>query len=259
MFLLLAWAFATLLFSEDLSGLVRKRIPLAANAPRAASELRVITLNCAGQVAAAQEVWAWKPDVVLLQESPASNDLARLAKEWFGPDGNFIFGWDCSIVARGQLTAPPGPKPVRFVHGTLRLGRGPEVEVVSLRLEPPETGLAFWSASCWRDHLRNRQRRREQLQQVLAQLDPAHPAAPRIVGGDFNAPAGDAVFRLLKGTVKECFREAGVGWGNTALNSFPVSRPDQIWINPASHPVGVWARRTRHSDHRMVICDVVLR
>ena len=80
-----------------------------------------------------------------------------------------------------------------------------------------------------------------------------------IVEGDFNAPAGDAIFRLLRDSMKECFREAGKGWGNTGINTCPVSRPDQIWINHSSVTIQAWARRTENSDHRMVLCDVLLR
>jgi vancomycin resistance protein VanJ len=80
-----------------------------------------------------------------------------------------------------------------------------------------------------------------------------------IVGGDFNAPAGDAIFRLLRPFLKDSFGEAGTGWGNTALNSIPISRPDQIWISHPGAVFGARAQQTAHSDHRMVIADLIPR
>lgn len=43
--------------------------------------------------------------------------------------------------------------------------------------------------------------------------------------------------------------------GNTALNTLPFFRPDQIWLKRLS-PSASCAVQTRHSDHRMVVADV---
>jgi vancomycin resistance protein VanJ len=253
------WLILSLFFSDDLSSLVRSVLRKPRTVPESTTlqKLRVITLNCAGQNTAAQEVLPWKPDLVLLQESPSSNDVATLARELFGPEAGFSFGFDCSVIARDQVSAAAGPKTIRYNRVTLRSPRVGELEVVSLRLEPPETRFDLWSSACWQAHRQNRERRREQLQQAIDALTslPSHRAC--LVGGDFNAPAGDTLFRVMRGTFQDTFREAGRGWGNTALNEFPCFRVDQIWVNERWRTVTTRAVKTRHSDHRMVVCDLV--
>ena len=258
--LLALWAGATLFFSDDIQGwlLSPLRSGLERSSPRTGVRLRVVSLNCAGQAKAAEEVGALKPDIVLLQESPSSNHVARLCREWFGSNGSFICGMDCSIITRGRLKVLASPRSLRFNWGEVTLLDGLIVDVVSLRLFPPETRFDLWSPECWRQHTHGRQIRRAQLQELTSLLQPIAGHRPMIVGGDFNAPAGDAIFRLLHPFLKDSFREAGQGWGNTGINDLPVSRPDQIWINQSSIAHHVQARKTEHSDHRMVVCDVVL-
>jgi endonuclease/exonuclease/phosphatase (EEP) superfamily protein YafD len=83
-------------------------------------------------------------------------------------------------------------------------------------------------------------------------------SVPLIVGGDFNAPAGDAVFRLLRPRLRDAFAEAGCGWGNTIINDFPFARIDQIWIGRHWQAIAVQAQPSAHSDHRIVIADLLL-
>jgi endonuclease/exonuclease/phosphatase (EEP) superfamily protein YafD len=195
---------------------------------------------------------------VLLQESPSSNDVSRLAQEWFGNEGDFLVGWDCSIIARGRLSRLSASKTVQFTLARLALPQGKNVEVASLRLSPPLTRLDLWLPACWRAHLEDRLVRKRQMQQMVDRLPHFKADIPVIVGGDFNCPAGDAVSRLLKPLLKDTFREAGTGWGNTGINEFPISRPDQIWVSQDFLTITAWAVKTHHSDHRMVVCDLVL-
>jgi len=256
----LIWICLTLFYSDDLSRLIRPHLPWSLSSKMAATglHLRVISLNCAGQLAAAGEVGSWKPDIVLLQESPSSNDVARLTREWFGDAGDFLVGLDCSIIARGRLTRLSDLKTTRFSQAHLTLPQGTGVEVISLRLVPPVVRLDLWSPACWRAHLYDRQVRKEQMQQLVDELQAFKANIPYIAGGDFNSPAGDAVSRLLKPRLKDTFREGGIGWGDTGINEFPVSRPDQIWVSRNFQTVAAWAVKTRNSDHRMVVCDLVL-
>jgi len=129
------------------------------------------------------------------------------------------------------------------------------VEVVSLRLTPPIVRMDLWDPGCWREQSENRKIRREQLREITARLA---PDGLGIVGGDFNAPAGDAIFRLLSPGFRDSFAQAGRGWGNTALNEMPVSRVDQIWVSRSFRTAAAVARKTVHSDHRMVISDLSL-
>jgi vancomycin resistance protein VanJ len=94
---------------------------------------------------------------------------------------------------------------------------------------------------------------------VAWQIDRVPPFVPLIVGGDFNAPAGDRIYRALPPRLRSTFRDGGKGWGNTVLNDFPIARIDQIWASDHFRTATVVARKTVNSDHRMVICDLLLR
>lgn len=81
---------------------------------------------------------------------------------------------------------------------------------------------------------------------------------PLIVGGDFNTPPGDSLFRKLRPRLRDSFPEGGIGLGNTIINDIPLSRIDQLWVSRHFRIHSVLVRRTEHSDHRLVICDVSL-
>lgn len=254
------WLCVTCWCSDDLSILIRStlRWPTSAGVSTTALRLRVVTLNCAGQVAAAREVGSWKPDVVLLQESPSSNNVSRLAREWFGDEGTCLVGWDCSVVARGQLSLLSHTRPFHYIVARLTLPDGEDVAVVSLRLSPPLTRLDLWSPACWRNHREDRLMRKREMQQLVDEFPSVKTNTPLVVGGDFNCPAGDAVARLLSPRLKDTFREAGIGWGDTGINDFPFSRPDQIWVSHNCRTIQAQAVKTQNSDHRMVVCDLAL-
>src|SRR5262245_42653659 len=83
--LLVLWLLVTLLFADNLLPVIRGFVyGSAPTNPAPAGTFRIATLNCASSSSAAAEVMQFKPDLVLLQESPASNEVVRLAHEWFG-------------------------------------------------------------------------------------------------------------------------------------------------------------------------------
>jgi vancomycin resistance protein VanJ len=222
--------------------------------------LRVVSLNCAGGSAeAAAEVAAYRPDIVLLQESPGREEVARLGRRLWGSEAAVLAGLDASMLVHGRLEPVLLPPMLRayFVEARARLASGIETEVVSLRLTPALVRLDFWSPDCWREQAANRRGRREQLQAVARQLVALPTDAPVILGGDFNAPARDAIFRLLRPRLHDTFPEGGQGWGDTILNEIPLQRIDQVWVSDHFHAAAVVARRTRNSDHRMVVCDLI--
>jgi endonuclease/exonuclease/phosphatase (EEP) superfamily protein YafD len=166
-----------------------------------------------------------------------------------------------SILARGKVSPAKLPLPSRadFVQARVRLVSGIEADVISLRLLPGIVRMDMWAWSCWQAHRQHRQAQREQLRPIVQQMDSLPRNVPLIVGGDFNAPAGDAIFRLLHPRLRDAFKEGGVGWGNTFMNDLPIIRIDQIWVNDNFRVAAVVARRTKRSDHRMVICDLILK
>jgi len=220
--------------------------------------LRVVTLNCRmGNAAAAAEVADYDPDIVLLQESPGRGQVEQLAHALFGPEGEILWSADTSILARGRVVPVPNPPAAHFVRANVILVDGFEADVVCLRLNPPVSRLDFWSPGFWRDHRDNRIRHRKELQDIASALAPRVGATHVIVGGDFNAPAGDGAFEPLVPRYHDTFREGGRGWGKTGTNDFPLFRVDQIWTSRGLCAEAVVARKTKHSDHRLVVCDLM--
>lgn len=194
------------------------------------------------------------PDIVLLQESPTSNKVAQLAREWFGPAASFVAGYDCVIISPCPLTPLEDRPPVHYTRAIALLPHNRELLVTSLRFTPPLGSTDLWKPATWRAYREDRQFRKRQLRSLL-QAKPVRPDLPEIMGGDFNAPAGDGIYKLLT-AYRDSHRMAGRGWGNTALNEIPLFRPDQIWLKRLS-AVSSHAVQTTHSDHRMVVTDVV--
>lgn len=221
--------------------------------------LRVISLNCGGgNLRAVEELAVYQPDLLLLQESPGRTQLEEAAKKLFGDEAAVVWGANASIVARGKLSAQPLPQNVspNAVRAVWQIAEPIELDVISLRLEPALVRIDLWSPDCWQSQTANRRKRRGQLQAIVREIE-GHPSqAPPLIGGDFNAPSDDAVFRLLAPLGRDAFISAGRGWGNTITNEFPFLRIDQIWLGEELLPVDVVAVKTKHSDHRAVVCDL---
>ena len=224
--------------------------------------VRVITLNCAGgSILAAAEVTQYNPDIVLLQESPSQMDVLRLAEKLFGDDAAVVWGTDGSIIVKGEA-AEHSAKNRRwssFTGAKVKLKSGPELNVLSVRFQPPDVGIGLWSSGYWRANTAKRKERREEVRQTAQHIDKLPRSIPVIVGGDFNAPGGDSAFSPLRPRLHDTFDEGGLGWGNTVLNELPVLRYDQVWVSDDLKAVAVVAKRTNYSDHRIVICDLMFR
>jgi endonuclease/exonuclease/phosphatase (EEP) superfamily protein YafD len=259
------WLGFVLVFAEEPWSLLRlmTSVPSSGQRERAHDEsIRVVSLNCnVGSPGAAEEVARYRPDIILLQESPGRSTLEALRRKLFGTEGGIVPGVDASLVVRGRVVPADLSADLRAncVQARVVLPSGTVVEVISTRLVPAVFRLDLWSPDCWREQRENRQRRRAQLTAMVRRLEVLPPTMPIIVGGDFNAPQGDAVFHLLQPRLHDAFAEGGRGWGNTIINDVPFLRIDQIWTNAEFRWASVVARRTRHSDHRMVVADLILR
>ena len=259
----LVWALFVACFAEEPRSLLRFGAwpdPDWVEARQAGQALRVVSLNCAvGNEEPAMEVAAYEPDIVLFQESPRRSVMPELARRILGPTAQSFQNSDTAILARGTIE-PISESPVApgYVRANVRLDSGLEMQVICLRLTPPIVRVDLWSPRCWSDHATDSRKRRRQLNTVVDELQNVPAEVPLIVGGDFNKPAHSGVLRLIKPYVRDTFSEAGRGWGHTAINQFPVHRVDQVWINARFEAVTVVARKTQHSDHRMVVCDLML-
>lgn len=251
------WLVCMLSFCEEPKSLFRGY--LRGHPASAARVLRVVSLNCSGgNTAAADEVIGYRPDIVLLQESPGPKEVHALARRLFGGRAGVAWGVDTSVIADGRVTAEFTGRAAAMcataAHVAVR-GKG-EMEVMSIRLSPPVFRTDVWSPGNWREQASLRRTHRRELGEVTRKILSLDHATPLIVGGDFNMPAGDGALRELPPGLRDAFREGGVGWGDTVLNDVPVERFDQVWVSREFRVLAVRAYRTRNSDHRMVVCDL---
>ncbi|MEZ0327542.1 MAG: endonuclease/exonuclease/phosphatase family protein [Fimbriimonas sp.] len=249
--LLVAWCAYTFLFSEEWVSLKR-----FAEVVESRGGIRVVSLNCAGGlIEAAEEVATYNPDIVLLQESPGRPELERLAKKLYGSTGSVVSGPDASILSRWPLKRIETPRTTNdFVATVITTPTGEALNVVSLRLMPPSFRIDLFDPGAWTAVANNRRLRREELAGIVAFLE-RQTKRPTIIGGDFNAQSGDAVFRVMPPDLKDSFYEAGAGWCHSAVNDYPLARIDQIWLSSAIKPLVQNVVKTVNSDHRMVVLD----
>jgi hypothetical protein len=256
------WLLYAALFVEEASDLTRwQRWPSSEwqNAHEQGAAIRVVSLNCSGDEKAFAEVAAYRPDVVLLQESPGRLDVLRMADEVAGPGADAVCGGDVSIIVRGKLTPVPAPKlgNVAFTHVRAQLASGLRADVICVRLHPYDIRVDLWSPSCWRAQSANRQLQRWQIEQLLERIQSIPDTVPLIVGGDFNLPANDRMLQAFAPRLRDTFRERGRGLGNTLDNDISFLRIDQIWRSDQFRAATVVTRRTVYTDHRMVVCDLL--
>lgn len=249
------WLIFTVLFMLELRTLFRWSKP----APNGNGDtVRVVSLNCSGFVDAAKEIGPLDADVVLIQETPLRPDLEKAATQIAGPEAEAYGGVDVSLVARGKITPVPVADKwsARFSRAHVQLASGLDVEVIVVRLLPYNIRIDLWSPDCWRTQYHIRQQQRQQLERIAQEIEKVPRDVPLIIGGDFNLPAGDKMFRILDVRVHDAFPKCGTGWGDTLVNDFPFVRIDQIWPDEHFQPLATRVQRTINTDHRMVICDL---
>ena len=254
----LLWLVFIVVFTEELHSLTRSLWP-EPSLPRQA--LRVVSFNSELGLGGASDLKPYMPDLVLLQESLSPAAVGLMAHDVFGPEAGVAAELDAAIFARGTVVAVPLPLASRryFAVARVKLTNGIEIGVISLHLQTPPVRYDLWSSGTWALLSAHRARQLSQMQ-VISQQIAAMPAnMPIIIGGDFNAPQGDAIFQLLKPLLRDSFAGAGRGWGNTHKNELPVLRIDQVWITDHFGAASVRAYKTERSDHRLVVCDLWFR
>ena len=224
--------------------------------------IRVITLNCAffNYGNPAEDLAAWQPDVVLLQDIHP-HQVRQIADVLYAGRGDYRAHHTNGLVTRWKIQREIRNPNQRDEQVTLRLPDNSEVEVVNVHLRTAATDLQLWRKSAWVGHRNNRILRQKELtlsRQVLEQTT-KFPNTPTIFGGDFNAPATDIVHRQLAGDFVDAFATAGTGWGNTFQRRLPILRIDHIYATRHFIPVRCRVVTTRHSDHRMVVADLLMK
>ena len=78
-----------------------------------------------------------------------------------------------------------------------------------------------------------------------------------LIMGDLNMPPRWLACREIAGRYRDAFRAAGWGLGYTFPANLPVSRIDHIFLGPSLAAKRCFVPRTRASDHRPVVADIV--
>lgn len=223
--------------------------------------LRVATLNCAGfrYGNPGPDLAAWKPDIVLVQETDP-HQLRLLNDDLYQGRGDYRSQGPCGVITRWRITREVRNPYYRDQQVTVRLPGDLLVEVLNIHLHSGPLDSRLWRPACWRSHRDARRTRRSELAFALEILDQTSPLAsrPTVVGGDFNSPAGDAVYRLLEPQFADAFARSGRGWGNTYHRRLPLHRLDRIFTTPNLAPLGATAVTLPASDHRMVVADFTM-
>jgi len=79
-----------------------------------------------------------------------------------------------------------------------------------------------------------------------------------VIAGDLNMPPRWNAYRLIEDRYRDAFRAAGWGLGCTFPANLPVTRIDHIFLGPAIGAKRCFVPRTRASDHRPVVADLVI-
>lgn len=224
--------------------------------------LRVVTLNCALFVFGdpSKDLAAWEPDVVLLQDA-FPHQVRQIADTLYGGHGDYRAHQTNGIVTRWKIQREVRNPTQRDQQATITRPNGSSIEVVNVHLATAATDLRFWNRTTWTAHRVNRAIRRKELsltQQILEQTT-NFPNTPTLFGGDFNSPAPDIVHRQLDRDFVDAFAAAGTGWGDTFQRRLPILRIDNIYATRHLTPIRCHTVTTRHSDHRMVVADFLMR
>ncbi|NQU09997.1 endonuclease/exonuclease/phosphatase family protein [bacterium] len=250
------WLVYVLVFAEEARSLGRALLPSRSDE----QVIRVVSLNCAGDKRAAAEVEVVRPDIVLLQEVPPRSSVAALARQLWGGHAGVAWETDTAIITRGEIlnTDAQASATAHLIQARIRLPGAGDIHAISLRLAPAPVRFDLWNPACWSSQAVDRRHRREWLERIARQVSLVPERIPVLVGGDFNAPAGDAVYRVLRPRLSDAFAVAGTGWGNTLANDLPLVRIDQIWVSNQIQSRRVVARKTQYSHHRMVVGDLII-
>jgi len=259
------WVLTVLLGSDEARVLAHVGTPhltrQAPAPPPGRIALRVATLNCAqfhfGNPG--PDLAAWNPDIVLVQEINPGQ-LRQLNEDIYDGRGDYRNHADCGMLTRWRISREVRNPQYRDQQVTVRLPDSRLVEVLNVHLHASPPDARLWLPECWRAHRDARIIRRHELAVALGVLEQTTPlgSRPAIAGGDFNSPAGSAIYRLLEPRFIDSFARCGRGWGDTFHRGFPIHRIDRIYATPGLTPVRAAAVTLSASHHRMVIADFTM-
>lgn len=259
-----AWLIFVARFTEEPRFLLRDLAPPFHSArPVSASSstsLRIVTLNCnKGDLQAIAAALDQNPDILILQEIPYRRELREIVAQ--RPGWDLATTPEVAILVRGRAQfIPETPSERGYLCPALvwpaRLRSATPLFVVGVHLMMPRPRDTHSLPAAWSDTLRIRALRGEQMDRISVLLSRAPVESPVIVGGDFNAAAGDRLLAPLAAHLTDAFAETGRGWPNTFTNHCPLIRIDRIWTDRRITVTAARTVATEHSDHRMVVVEL---
>ncbi|MDF2377448.1 MAG: endonuclease/exonuclease/phosphatase family protein [Verrucomicrobiales bacterium] len=255
------WLVTGIGFSEEPQGLIRELIQSIDQkpAPSEESQLRVINVNASGSGEILRKVFDLDPDLIMVQEAPDETTVAEITNKEFGVESAIIVGAGQAIIGRGELMATMVEDHGKAIHARLKLQDEFIIDLTSVDLEPSYPSPYLWKLSTWKGLTERRVSNRRLLRKSLGENQITRSSTGRLIGGGFNTPPGDDVFRPLQSNMLiDAFSVSGTGWGNTYPANYPALRLDQIWSSPNLFPLKTTTRRIADSDHRIVISDFEL-
>ena len=218
-----------------------------------------------GLPAIAEEIRAWHPDIVSLNEvdsdatrSGRTDEASYLAKatgmyDVFGANlvesdghrfGNAILSrYPVRESANIRLPRTRGSEPRGMLHAVLRV-EGRTVDFYSVHLTQGATsGLP---------------QRIVQAEAITRVLRTSH--RPTILAGDLNSRPGTLPVRILRGYLLDAQEQAGTGTGDTVPADTPVNRIDYVLYDNHFRPTpgGTQVLPSSSSDHRAVLSELIL-
>ncbi len=222
--------------------------------------IRVLSLNCKNYTAGnpTNEILAWNADIVLLQEI-YPYFVKEICDKAYQNTGSYRVHHSSGIISRWPITRDGRIDQFRDHQCTIQTPDGSTIEVMNVHLATAATDARLWLRECWSNHRNNRLFRRNELGAILQTLDAtASPISNAvIVGGDFNAPAQDATYRLMDRDYQDAYLQAGCGWSNTFPRSLPMMRLDHIYISSQLKCVRATTETAANSDHRILVTDLI--
>lgn len=230
--------------------------------------LAVLTFNIHGALGhgglhmerIAQEIEAWRADVVLLQEVDRHRRRTRYVDQpaWFAERLGMHATYGVNVLRR-----PPGPGRPRQEYGTAILSRFPIVSWSNSML-PNRPGLeqrgllratiqvGSQQVDVYNTHLQHTRGNIRILQMAAVRDLIDDVQRPMILGGDFNAPPGSPTLRIALSLLRDPWPVVGEGPGGTVPPRVPRRRIDFVLHDESFLPTAAQVLKSSISDHRAV-------
>jgi endonuclease/exonuclease/phosphatase (EEP) superfamily protein YafD len=198
-------------------------------------------------------------DVVVLQESPASDALSAVMSQlgWHvRSDGGLFLASQFPIVSADGIPSEERWRAIAVSY-ELQTPAGP-LQFVNVHLETPRGGLEgvrYHDPRMAAEMDENIARRWRESRAVAARA--AHleqSLEPRLlIAGDFNLPVESAIYRASWSKYTDAWSAVGNGYGYTKFTRFWGARIDHILAGPGWRVRDCTVGPDIHSDHRPVI------